>query len=81
MLFTDRRINQASGHHSIYQLNSPTTQGALSSCGAAATRAEVREKIADLKAMERVLTDAARRCDVDEAAGRALIEALWRLAP
>ena len=42
--------------------------------------AEVRAKIADLKAMEHVLTDAVRRCDIDEAPGCPLIDALWRAA-
>jgi MerR family mercuric resistance operon transcriptional regulator len=41
---------------------------------------EVRAKIADLKAMERVLADAARRCDAGEAVGCPLIDALWRCA-
>jgi MerR family transcriptional regulator, mercuric resistance operon regulatory protein len=37
---------------------------------------EVREKIADLRAMERVLADAVRRCDAGEAPGCPLIETL-----
>ena len=43
--------------------------------------AEVRAKIADLKAMERVLADAVRRCDTDEAPGCPLIDTLWRSTP
>src|SRR5436305_631786 len=38
--------------------------------------ADVRAKIADLHAMERVLSDAVRRCDAGDSAGCALIEAL-----
>ena len=37
---------------------------------------DVRAKIADLRAMERVLADAVRRCDAGEAAGCPLIDAL-----
>jgi MerR family transcriptional regulator, mercuric resistance operon regulatory protein len=37
---------------------------------------EVRAKIADLRAMERVLADAVRRCDAGEAPGCPLIETL-----
>jgi MerR family transcriptional regulator, mercuric resistance operon regulatory protein len=37
---------------------------------------EVRAKIADLRAMERVLADAVRRCDSGEAPGCPLIETL-----
>jgi MerR family mercuric resistance operon transcriptional regulator len=40
--------------------------------------AEVRAKIADLRAMERVLAEAVRRCDADEAPGCPLIDALAR---
>ena len=42
---------------------------------------EVRAKIADLRAMERVLADAVRRCDAGEASGCPLIETLSRSAP
>lgn len=38
--------------------------------------ADVRAKIADLRAMERALTDAVRRCDTGEPAGCPLIDAL-----
>ena len=38
---------------------------------------EVRAKIADLRSMERVLADAARRCDAGETPGCPLIEAFW----
>jgi MerR family mercuric resistance operon transcriptional regulator len=37
---------------------------------------EVRDKIADLRAMERVLADAVRRCDAGETPGCPLIDAL-----
>jgi MerR family transcriptional regulator, mercuric resistance operon regulatory protein len=40
--------------------------------------AEVRAKIDDLKAMERVLVDAVWRCHAGEAPGCPLIDALWR---
>ena len=43
---------------------------------AAGHLAEVRAKIADLRAMERVLVDAVRRCDAGEAPGCPLIDAL-----
>jgi MerR family mercuric resistance operon transcriptional regulator len=43
---------------------------------AAAHVAEVRAKVTDLRAMERVLADAVRRCDADETPGCPLIEAL-----
>lgn len=42
---------------------------------------EVRAKIADLRAMERVLADAVRRCDAGEAPGCPLIDTLSRAAP
>ena len=38
--------------------------------------ADVREKIADLRAMERVLSDVVRRCGTDETPGCPIIEAL-----
>ena len=38
--------------------------------------AEVKSKITDLRAMQKVLADAVRRCDAGEAAGCPLIEAL-----
>jgi MerR family mercuric resistance operon transcriptional regulator len=38
--------------------------------------AEVNAKIADLRAMERTLTEALRRCDAGEVSGCPLIEAL-----
>jgi MerR family transcriptional regulator, mercuric resistance operon regulatory protein len=38
--------------------------------------AEVKAKIADLRAMERTLTEALRRCDAGEVSGCPLIEAL-----
>ncbi len=43
---------------------------------AATHRADVQAKIADLKAMERALTHAIRRCDAGEVRGCPLIEAL-----
>ena len=39
--------------------------------------AEVRAKIADLRAMERALADAVRRCKAGEAPGCPLIDTLW----
>ena len=43
---------------------------------AAAHLGEVRAKIADLRAMERVLADAVRRCDAGQLPGCPLIDAL-----
>lgn len=43
---------------------------------AASHLVEVKAKIADLRAMERTLMDAVRRCDVGEVSGCPLIEAL-----
>lgn len=43
---------------------------------AAAHLTDVRSKIADLRVMERVLSDAVRRCDAGEPTGCPLIEAL-----
>jgi MerR family transcriptional regulator, mercuric resistance operon regulatory protein len=43
---------------------------------AAAHLAEVRAKIADLRAMERVLGDAVRHCDAGEARGCPVLDAL-----
>jgi MerR family mercuric resistance operon transcriptional regulator len=56
-------------------------EGASESCAevrdlAAAHLAEIRGKIADLKAMERVLTDAVERCDAGEAPGCPVLDAL-----
>ena len=48
---------------------------------AAGHLAEVRAKIADLRAMERVLADAVRRCDAGEASGCPLIDALSAASP
>ena len=42
---------------------------------------EVRAKIADLRAMERVLADAVRSCDAGEEAGCPLIDTLSRSSP
>lgn len=42
---------------------------------------EVRAKIADLRAMERVLANAVRSCDAGEAAGCPLIDTLSRPSP
>ena len=43
---------------------------------AAAHLAEIRGKVADLKAMERVLADAVERCDAGEAPGCPVLDAL-----
>jgi MerR family mercuric resistance operon transcriptional regulator len=56
-------------------------EGGSESCAevrelAAAHLAEIRGKIADLKAMERVLTDAVERCDAGEAPGCPVLDAL-----
>jgi MerR family mercuric resistance operon transcriptional regulator len=48
---------------------------------AAGHLAGVRAKISDLKAIQRVLTDAVRRCDSGETPGCPLIEALSRSSP
>jgi len=45
---------------------------------AAGHLADIRAKIADLRAMERVLADAVRRCDAGELPGCPLIETLSR---
>jgi MerR family mercuric resistance operon transcriptional regulator len=55
--------------------------GARDSCAevrelAAAHLGEIRAKIADLRAMERVLADAVRRCDAGEASGCPVLDAL-----
>ena len=42
---------------------------------------DIRAKIADLRAMERVLSDAMRRCDTGEVPGCPLIDALSASAP
>ena len=42
---------------------------------------DVRAKIADLRAMERVLSDAVRRCDAGEPPGCPLIDALSAITP
>ena len=56
-------------------------EGASESCAevrelAAAHLADIRGKIADLKAMERVLADAVERCDAGEAPGCPVLDAL-----
>jgi MerR family transcriptional regulator, mercuric resistance operon regulatory protein len=43
--------------------------------------ADVRAKIGDLRAMERVLSEAVRRCDADEVPGCPLIDTLSASAP
>jgi MerR family mercuric resistance operon transcriptional regulator len=48
---------------------------------AASHLADIRAKIADLRAMERVLADTVRRCDAGEAAGCPLIDTLSRSFP
>ena len=48
---------------------------------AAGHLADVRAKIADLKAMERVLADTVLRCDAGEAAGCPVIDALSAAVP
>lgn len=48
---------------------------------AAAHLAEVRAKIADLWAMERVLAETVRRCDAGKASGCPLIDTLSRPSP
>jgi MerR family mercuric resistance operon transcriptional regulator len=67
----------------LLTLSAENGQGACAEVSELASRhlAEVRSKIADLRAMERVLADAVRRCDADEAPGCPLIDALWRAAP
>ena len=57
-----------------------------STCGevrqlAARHLADVRVKIADLRAMERVLTEAVRRCDAGQLPGCPLIDTLSATAP
>lgn len=66
----------------LLTLSAENGHGACAEVGQLATGhlAEVRAKIADLKAMERVLADAVRRCNAGEAPGCPLIDALWRSA-
>ena len=57
-----------------------------STCGevrqlAARQLTDVRVKIADLRAMERALTEAVRRCDGGHLPGCPLIDTLWATAP
>lgn len=67
----------------LLALSAENGQGACAEVSEIATGhlAEVRAKIADLRAMERVLADAVRCCDAGEASGCPLIDALWRSAP
>ncbi len=58
-----------------------STGSARESCAevrelAAAHLAEIRAKIVDLKAMERALTDAVRRCDLGETPGCPVLDTL-----
>jgi MerR family mercuric resistance operon transcriptional regulator len=66
----------------LLTLSAENGQGACAEVSELATGhlVEVRAKIADLKAMERVLVDAVRRCDAGKAPGCPLIDALWRSA-
>jgi MerR family mercuric resistance operon transcriptional regulator len=48
---------------------------------AASHLADVRAKIADLRAMARILSDAVRRCDAGEVPGCPLIDALSAVSP
>jgi len=48
---------------------------------AASHLADIRAKIADLRAMARVLSDAVRRCDAGELPGCPLIDALFAESP
>lgn len=64
----------------LLTLSAEKGQGACAEVSELATGhlAEVRAKIDDLKAMERVLVDAVRHCDAGQASGCPLIDALWR---
>lgn len=64
----------------LLALSAENGQGACAEVNELATGhlAEVRAKIADLRAMERILADAVRRCDAGEAPGCPLIDTLWR---
>jgi MerR family mercuric resistance operon transcriptional regulator len=66
----------------LLALSAENGQGACAEVGALAVGhlAEVRAKIADLKAMERILANAVRRYDAGEAPGCPLIDALWQSA-
>jgi MerR family transcriptional regulator, mercuric resistance operon regulatory protein len=67
----------------LLALSANNTQGACAEVSEFATGhlTKVRAKITDLRAMERVLSDAVRRCAAGEAPGCPLIDALWRSAP
>ena len=67
----------------LLALSAENGQGAYVEVSELATGhlAEVRAKIADLRAMERILADAVRRCDAGEAPGCPLIDTLWRSTP
>ena len=65
----------------IHTLLALSVENGREACGqarevAAGHLVDVRAKIADLRAMERVLADAVRRCEAGESAGCPLIEAL-----
>src|SRR5438477_6213525 len=64
----------------LLALSAKNGQGACTEARelAAAHLGEVKAKIADLRAMERVLADTVRRCDAGEAPGCPLIETLSR---
>ncbi len=66
----------------LLALSADNSQGACAEVSELATGhlAEIRAKIADLRAMERVLADAVRRCDAGEVPGCPLIDTLWRSA-
>jgi MerR family mercuric resistance operon transcriptional regulator len=70
----------------IRALQALSTEDGRNTCSevrdlAAGHLADVRAKIADLRAMARVLSDAVRRCDVGEMPGCPLIEALSAALP
>ena len=66
----------------LLALSAENRQGACAEVSELAKNhlAEVRTKIADLTAMERVLVEAVRRCDAGETPGCPLIDSLWRPA-
>ena len=67
----------------LLTLSAENGQGACAEVSELASRhlAEVRSKIADLRAMERVLSDAVRRSAAGEVLGCLLIDALWCSVP
>jgi MerR family mercuric resistance operon transcriptional regulator len=67
----------------LLSLSADNGKGACAEASSLATRhlAQVRAKIADLRAMEKALAAAVRRCEAGETPGCPVIDTLWRSAP